>query len=38
MEESEADQLDMICQACITQHPFLVNYDGETSHDIQYLI
>jgi len=28
MEENEADQMDMICQACVIKHPFLANYDG----------
>jgi hypothetical protein len=28
MEENEADQMDMICQACVTKHPFLAHYDG----------
>jgi len=28
MEENEADQMDMICQACVIKHPFLVHYDG----------
>lgn len=27
MEESEADQMDMICQGCVTKYPFLSNYD-----------
>ncbi|CAF0822703.1 unnamed protein product [Rotaria sordida] len=27
MEENEADQLDMICQACIMKYPFLIHYD-----------
>jgi hypothetical protein len=28
MDENEADQMDMICQACIIKYPFLANYDG----------
>jgi len=28
MEENEADQMDMICQACIVKYPFLAHYDG----------
>jgi hypothetical protein len=28
MEEDEADQMDMICQACVNKHPFLAHYDG----------
>jgi len=29
MEETEADQMDMICQGCVTKYPFLSHYDGE---------
>jgi hypothetical protein len=28
MEENDADQMDMICQACIIKYPFLAHYDG----------
>lgn len=30
MEENETDQMDMICQGCVTKHPFLVHYDGQS--------
>jgi hypothetical protein len=28
MEENEVDQMDIICQACVTKYPFLAYYDG----------
>ncbi|CAF3695987.1 unnamed protein product [Adineta steineri] len=31
MEENEADQMDMICQACVTKHPFLAQYDESSA-------
>lgn len=34
MEENETDQMDMICQACITKHPFLVYYDGQRETEL----
>ena len=37
MEENEADQMDMICQGCVTKYPFLAHYDGE-NESIQFSI
>jgi len=31
MEENETNQMDMICQACVTKHPFLAYYDESRS-------
>ena len=31
MDESDTDQMDMICQGCVGKHPFLVHYDGRSS-------
>ncbi len=28
MEENDIDQMDIICQTCVTKYPFLVHYNG----------